>query len=172
MWISAGDPADTNDSDKQTVDRPVAVCGEKIFLNRLIAYPYRDDHCMSSRAPTRDPTTNAAPRDPGVRRDDEMHNSYGSHVRDRRQRLPARSHRDPLHVIPGPRPGISPPMPHPEIPAFAGMTKCTIRTVLTYGIVDNGSLRARIGTPCMSSRAPDPGSHHQCRTPRSRRSPG
>ena len=25
--------------------------------------------CTSSRAPTRDPTTNAAPRDPGVRRD-------------------------------------------------------------------------------------------------------
>ena len=57
----------------------------------------------SSRAPTRDPTTNAAP----------------------------------------------------EIPAFAGMTKCTIRTVLTYRVVDDGSLHAPLGISTgTSSQAP------------------
>ncbi len=69
MWINTNDHADTNDSDKQTVDNQFVVCGREILLNRLLARPYRDPQ---------------------------------------------------LHVIPG----------------------------------------------------PDPGSHHQCRTSRSRRSPG
>ena len=70
MWINIGDHADTNDSDKQTVDRPVVVCGWEILLDRLVCARIGIP-CTSSRAPIRDLTTNGE-RDPGVRRDDAM----------------------------------------------------------------------------------------------------
>ena len=78
----------------------------------------------------------------------------------------------PLHVIPGPDPGSHHQSRTPEIPAFAGMTKCTIRTVLMYRVVDNGSLHAWLGIPPARHPGPDLGSHHQSGTSRSRRSPG
>ena len=72
MWINTNDHADTNDSDKQTVNRPVAVYGREILLNRLVACPHQDSHLHVIPGPDPGSTTNVALRDPGVRRDDEM----------------------------------------------------------------------------------------------------
>ena len=44
MWINTNDHADTNDSDKQTVDNQFVVCGREILLNRLLERPSRDPH--------------------------------------------------------------------------------------------------------------------------------
>ncbi len=173
MWINIGDPADTNDSDNPTVDKPVAVCGREILLNRLLACPYRDP-----------PGRHPGPR-PGISPPmphSEIPACAGmtictirtvptSRIVDNGS-LHARIRMTPARH-PGPRPGISPPMPHSEIPACAGMTICIIRRVRTSRVVDNGSLHARLGIPTLDViPGPDPGSHHQRPTPRSRRAPG
>ncbi len=59
-----------------------------------------------------------------------MHNPYSSARTGSSTTAPCTpASGSPPACHPGPRPGIPPPKPHPGIPAFAGMTNCTIRTV-------------------------------------------
>ena len=123
MWINIGDHDGTNDSDEQTVDSRSSFAGWRFSWIGWFACPHQDSHLHVIPGPTRDLITNAAPEIPAFAgmTNCTIRTVLTYWIVDNGS---SRARIGILQGHPGPRPGISPPMPHPEIPAFAGMTGC------------------------------------------------